>query len=666
MVLILTLLNPTLALSGIFSVLSAYLFARFLGYQKEFLASGYYTYNALLVGLSIGQLFSFSPLSALYLAISASITFLITVSFADVFNRLFTLPILSIPFVIVSSLIYLSASGFSNLYVNELYAAGHIELLSDVFPLWINGLLKSLGAIIFMPDPLVGLLLLTMILINSRIIFLLIIAGYYFGTFLQGTFTGSYTAAYSDLNAFNYLLIAVALGAIFNIPNIKSYGIAMIGVAAASVLIESIDVFWSQYNIPVFTLPFTIITLVSIYVLGLLNYPLRPRVFKETPEETTQYFHIQKLRYPETMPFVLPFLDNWTVYQGFDGKWTHQGIWKYAYDFVKTDVLRKTYQGDGKHLTDYYCFQQPVSAPCKGYVAYVADCFPDNPIGTVDNINNWGNYVIIQDIRGYYVGICHLAQHSVTVKPGDWVEPYQVIGACGNSGYSPEPHIHMQYQTTSMMTSVTIPFCFTGVIEHNQYFNHHLPDDDVEVHPNFPHAFYLQTCNFVLDDVFSFQVYKNDKLIENIAFKTSMALDGSFYLGRDDSRLYLGKTDQTFFCYTLVGNDTYLKMLYQALPSMPLNYIKNGHWNDVIPTSFFAPKFNLQTLVNFSHYFMPSPLNCNARYQFESDTEITGTIQVDKKYTIHTYIKLDAYVKIHSFKVDDYHFIATIPEIKKS
>lgn len=658
----LTFLNPNLGLSGLFSVISAYAFARFLGYQKEFLNSGYYTYNALLVGLSIGKLFSFSPLTLLFIIIAAGITFLITITFADIFHRFFLLPILSIPFVLVTSLIYLSASRFSNLYVSELYANGHIHFLSDTFPLWINGLLKTLGAIIFMPDPLVGLILLAMIFFHSRIIFILTVTGYYFGILLQGLFTGSYDLAFQDLNAFNYPLIAIALGAVFNIPTYKSYAIAMMGVAASTVFIKSIDVFWAQYNIPVFTLPFTLITLGSIYVLGLLKYPYRPLIFKDSPEETAQYFQLQKLRYASTMPFHLPFLDTWTVYQGFDGQWTHQGIWKYAYDFVKTGDNQKTYQNEGLHLSDYYCFKQPVTAPCRGYVAYVADWLPDNPIGVVDNINNWGNYVIIHDVRGYYVGICHLSQYSLTVKPGDWVEPYQIIGYCGNSGYSPEPHIHMQYQTTSMMTSYTQPFCFAGLIHSNQaqfsqYEDHTLPKVGEQVTPHFPAPFYLQLSNFVLDDTLTFEVYHQQKSIKIIQFKVKMAIDGSFYLSRKDSRLYLGKNENTFYFYTLAGHDPYLKLLYQALPSMPLNYIKQGTWQDIIPDAILGKAWS-KWISDLKVLTMAQPSQ-NATYQFTSDTLITGEIKTPFKHTIKTQIKLDPFVKFASFKVGEYELIST-------
>ena len=656
-ILVLTLLNPNLGLSGLFSVFIAFLVARFLGYQHNFIESGIFTYNALLVGLSIGQLFSFSWLTAIYIAIASSITLLLTISLMDIFSRFLRLPILSIPFVIVSSLIYLSAARFTNLYVNELYSTGHIEFLSSTFPLWINGFFKSMGAIIFMPDPLVGIIILVMIALYSRVLFLLAVAGYYFGILLQGFFMGSFTIAFLDLNAFNYPLIAMALGAVFNIPNFKSFLIAMMGVAGATVLIKSIDVFWSQYGLPVFTLPFIFITLVTVYTLGLVQYPFRPIYFKSTPEKTAQFFYLQKIRFPQLPTFTLPFLDQWSVYQGFNGEWTHKGIWQYAYDFVKKDAQGKTYVAEGTALEDYYCFAAPVSSPTYGTVIYIENNQPDNPIGTVDNVHNWGNYVIISLSEGGYIGLCHLKQFSVIVQAGEWVVPYQVIGYCGNSGYSPEPHIHMQFQSTSFLTSQTLPFNFRGLTQDNQhYYAFSEPAQGTQVKPVISQIFYQQCTAFILDEVLSFDVWLQGVFIEKIQFIVKMAFDGTFYFERNDSYLYFGQTDTQFIIYSLDGNDPYLKLLNLALPSMPLTFIQKGEWQEAVYSSFYPKRgLSLEALRRWFHY----KVDYNARYYFDTELAINGNVLHNGKPLFQTSIHLDPVIKITKIQVGDYLLIAS-------
>jgi urea transporter/murein DD-endopeptidase MepM/ murein hydrolase activator NlpD len=656
LILFITFLNPAQGISGLLSIIFAYGFSQLIGFEKEFLKSGYYTYNTLLVGLAIGHIFSMSPSVILFLLITSIITFLLTISIADVFSKYFSLPVLSAPFVIVTSLIYLSASKLTNLDVVELYSISHFDFLNDFFPFWMRGLLRSLGGVLFMPSPLVGLVILLIVLFHSRVLFILAVTGYFFGVFIQGTFAGSYYDTLKDANAFNYPLIAMALGGVFNIPSMKSYIFAFTGVAMATVLIKSLDALLGGYSVPVFTLPFLLVTYCYVYVLNILQFKLRPLIYKDTPEKTAEYFYTQQSRYPMHTTMYLPFIDAWNVYQGFDGEWTHKGIWKYAYDFVKKNSKGLTYNNEGKLLEDYLAFKKPVTSPCRGIVIYTVDYFIDNPIGVVDTLNNWGNCVVIKDYRGYYISLCHLAQGSITVRPGDWLEIYQVVGLCGNSGYSPQPHIHMQYQLTSYLNSVTIPFTFVGLKSENRFYQHLLPGLDQKLEPIFVDAFYYQVTNFILDEKLSFQVYKNDKYLEDIEFIVQMELDGTFYLSRHQSKLYLGKSDSTFYFYHLEGNDLYLKMLYQAIPSFPLSFTKGVTWKDVIPKYFFQG-LKYRTLSHFKNIFNFTTQN-NAEYIFETDIAIKGKINdAFSAKKIETKVILDPYRKIIQFEVDTFRFI---------
>ncbi|WP_435201606.1 M23 family metallopeptidase [Janibacter sp. GS2] len=56
-----------------------------------------------------------------------------------------------------------------------------------------------------------------------------------------------------------------------------------------------------------------------------------------------------------------------------------------------------------------------------------------------------GNHVVIALAEGGpYVLLAHLRRGSVAVTPGQRVEVGSVVGACGNSGNSTEPHVHVQ------------------------------------------------------------------------------------------------------------------------------------------------------------------------------------------------------------------------------
>lgn len=54
----------------------------------------------------------------------------------------------------------------------------------------------------------------------------------------------------------------------------------------------------------------------------------------------------------------------------------------------------------------------------------------------------WGNYVKMDDLNGYYLFFCHLANRNV--RAGQTVEKGQIIGTEGQTGYSFGSHLHFE------------------------------------------------------------------------------------------------------------------------------------------------------------------------------------------------------------------------------
>jgi urea transporter len=651
--LVISFINYNCAIAGLIAVLSAYFFAIFIGYKDEFLSSGFFTYNALLVGFSIGQLFQLNPVSLIFLITASLLTFIVTIVLSHIFNLYFRLQILSLPFVIVSSFVYLAAGRFSNLYVTSMHATPVQQSLAFL-PDWANGFFQSVGAIVFMPNTISGILIMVMILFSSRILFLLAFMGFAVGGLINGIFIGSIPQAMTDLNSFNYILIAMGLGGIFLIPSFQSYIIAMFGVAISTILISSVNVFWAQYGIPVFTLPFTMVTLSFVYVLGLVNYQKIPLIFKSTPEETLDHFLTSQNRFPkETITVNLPFFGNWTVWQGFDGKWTHQGIWKYGYDFVISNETNLTFTGDGTRLEQYLCFKKDVLSPVQGRVVKVVNYLPDNPIGTVDTVNNWGNMILIYDSRGVYVELSHFSQNSITVKEGDWLEPGTHIGLCGNSGYSPQPHIHMQVQLYEPMGSATFPYTFVHFASGNSYQAHGTPKEGSVVHNLSTIPFYDQLSTFVLDESFTYTVTKKGTEIGELKLKVKMAPDSTIYLESNLGKLYVGKKNGTFYSYHIEGRDPILRYILLAMPSFPLHYRPHLEWTDSIPSATLFTGWK-KALVSLINAFYPKLSASSGSYKFSSETEIIGTV-INKLFNEKntSYVKLDPLARIEVVKWND-------------
>jgi len=599
-----TLVNPNLAIAGLISVLSAYTFARFLNMEKEFLSSGFYTYNPLLVGLSIGYLFKIDILTMFFTITAGILTFIFSVMVYSIFSYYLRIPILSLPFTIISSTIYLAVANYSNLFITSLYPHKHFFILDEFLPIWITGYFKSLGTILFLPYTFIGVVFAVLLFLSSRILFMLSVIGYYVGTFISAVLTGSFYESFSDISHFNFILIAMALGGVFLIPSLSSYTIAIIGVLISTILLSATKTFWALYGIPAFTLPFNIVSLTMIYVLGLLSYPLVAKIIRKNPEETLDFYltNINRFKgYDRTLH--LPFAGEWVVWQGFNGKWTHQGAWRYAYDFIITDEEGKSYSGDGLRLEDYYAYRKPILSAIRGRVVKVVNDIPDNPIGEVNREHNWGNLVIIYDERGFYVEISHFAQYSIKVKEGDWVEVGTFLGLCGNSGYSPQPHIHIQAQLTDSIGATTIPFSFVSYISNNIFYSNDLPRENERVEPIFVDKSLDLKLSFALENKFYYEVFKDDKKVADLKLVVKMAPDGTFYFDSGKGRLYFGKANNTFYFYRFDGNDDYLKMFFLALAKMPLAYRRNLEWRDFIPIKIFLNNIEKSLVLFISSFY---------------------------------------------------------------
>ncbi|WP_371397477.1 M23 family metallopeptidase [Fretibacter rubidus] len=94
------------------------------------------------------------------------------------------------------------------------------------------------------------------------------------------------------------------------------------------------------------------------------------------------------------------------------------------------------------------CLGVPLLAPVAGVVVDVQTGVEDDPALKTRKDPITGNRVIIDNGAGAFVMLAHVQKGSMAVAKGDVVTEGQVVGACGNSGNSSGPHLHIQVQTT--------------------------------------------------------------------------------------------------------------------------------------------------------------------------------------------------------------------------
>lgn len=164
------------------------------------------------------------------------------------------------------------------------------------------------------------------------------------------------------------------------------------------------------------------------------------------------------LRYRQRTVLRLPVQGRWWVMAGhrFDEYHGHafMNSQNFAYDLGKLGGNLSTFDGEGHKNEHYRAYAAPIRAAAAGRVVEVYDGMLDNrPVGRRPHWQEVqrepralaGNYVVLEHGEGEFSAYLHL-RRGVPVKAGQVVEAGQVVGYCGNSGNSSEPHLHFQLQ----------------------------------------------------------------------------------------------------------------------------------------------------------------------------------------------------------------------------
>jgi len=485
--------------------------------------------------------------------------------------------------------VYLASLKYSGLLTTLI---NNSNIYDVELPLIISSFFKSFGTIFFLPSNIAGILMLLLVIYFSRITAIMAIIGFYFGILVHSFLIGSLEQALHDPYAFNYILVAIALCGIFLIPTIKNFILALSGVAMSVILTDAISTLFNYYSIPVFTLPFNITVITFIFVLSMMFYREFNISIKSTPEESLSEYLSKIFRFGTIGPKIgLPYSGEWDIYQSFDDKWTHKGKFKYAYDFVKKKE-EKTYKNNGLYVEDYYAFGESILSPVSGYVIDLRNDLPDNFIGEVDRVNNWGNYIIIKSDLGFFVEISHLMQYSITVNIGDYVSLNKIIGKCGNSGYSPEPHIHIQVQEYGFLGSFTREFKFDAYLKGKELFINELPKNNEKIQSVMIDRSISSRFLFILDDKFTYDVYKNDNKIDTVEFNVKMNEYSEFYLeDKHGNKLFFFSDLKEFYFYNYKGRqNSYLKWFFILAPRLPFVSLDKISYKDYLPVYLIKSK----------------------------------------------------------------------------
>ena len=181
------------------------------------------------------------------------------------------------------------------------------------------------------------------------------------------------------------------------------------------------------------------------------------------------YLRVGTVRSPETV-VAPPVAGRWRAINGPADKVPSHGLHAYGQTYA-VDLVHAP-SGDGaitmemwpiaRRPEEFPGFGQPVLAAADGEVVRVYGRARDHwsrtswwslaYLFTVEAVVReirgpagiLGNHVVIRGDDGTCALVAHLRRGSVRVETGDRVARGEVVGECGNSGNSSEPHVHFQ------------------------------------------------------------------------------------------------------------------------------------------------------------------------------------------------------------------------------
>lgn len=159
-----------------------------------------------------------------------------------------------------------------------------------------------------------------------------------------------------------------------------------------------------------------------------------------------------------TTKMILPFNEEWYVFWGGTNEVQNYHIayenQKYAYDIlmIKDNV---SYNGDPKLNESYFVYGKDIIAPCDAKVVKVITGVKDNIPGELNPKQLTGNTVVLETTNKEYILFAHLKENSIAVREGQFIRQGGLLGQCGNSGNTTEPHLHLSLQNTLDMNIAT-------------------------------------------------------------------------------------------------------------------------------------------------------------------------------------------------------------------
>ncbi|WP_028659918.1 M23 family metallopeptidase [Nocardioides insulae] len=198
---------------------------------------------------------------------------------------------------------------------------------------------------------------------------------------------------------------------------------------------------------------------------------------------------------PEPVPLALPFTGRWRAQNSPARRVPSHGSdlfgETYAIDLIGVDERGRTARRVDWRTAlateppeRFWSYGRPVLAPAAGVVVAAHGGEPDHAarrtpvtlvpyaVGQAARARRGvsgvaGNHLVIRLAEDTYLALVHLQRGSLRVARGDPVITGELLAACGNSGNSTQPHLHLQVMDSAdLAVARGLPIAFADFVEH--------------------------------------------------------------------------------------------------------------------------------------------------------------------------------------------------------
>lgn len=567
--------------AGVIGALGAALSCRYLDLPRR--PDHLDVVNGALLGLLVGSSYAPDARTLILLLATGPVSVLLSHALSGQLQSR-GLPLLCAPFSLAGLLII---SAGSALYLPLRHPP---NLLPEGVPKLLTIFLNSLGGIYLSPYPLSGILVLLALAMSCRYLCLYGLLGFLASELLMTSLGVSHEVT-RMVGGTGAILGSLIVAGLLVAPGLAALQLSFGAGLATTALYLALVGPMAKLGLPPLAWPFMLTTwwfLLSLSHHRSIKWLARPAL----PSESAEQQALARARGidPGSVALRPPFQGCWDVYQSVDGPHTHQGPWRHAIDFIQCKE-GKSFGHDGSELSDYYCFGQPVHAPAAAVVVACQSDIVDNPPGEVNLQQRFGNYVLLAVAKGCYVLLAHLKQGSPRVRVGQAVAAGDLLGACGNSGRSPQPHLHLHVQTGLELGTPTRPFHLTSILSEGAYSLSLVPDTGRRLTAPKHSEALREALRFPVGRrvIFALDQDGSSKLR---TLQVTLDLGGQFWLESENgARVALFQDQRVLTCFERNRvNDELLDLFTLALGVTPLTG-EAASWTDAPPSRLLPGAF---------------------------------------------------------------------------